>query len=213
MKIKGYILYISLFLFKGGIFMSNLTVNKLQGAVVPQKVDKIKEKDNKGEKENKIEMDKMDNGKKLGVSNRYDSIDIDKLQKSVEDRLSSLRETVKAMIEKQGYHFNDSKISSGKEKLESDSEKLEIDSEVSEKAKSEISEDGYWGVKQTSERIIEFAKNISGGDTSKLEVLKGAIKDGFEAAKKAFGGKLPEISQKTYDAVMEGLDNWAKEED
>lgn len=190
--------------------MSNLTVNKLQGAVVPQKVDKIKEKDNKDEKENKVE---MDNGKKLGVSNRYDSIDIDKLQKSVEDRLSSLRETVKAMIEKQGYHFNDSKISLGKENLESDSEKLEIDSEVSEKAKSEISEDGYWGVKQTSERIIEFAKNISGGDTSKLEVLKGAIKDGFEAAKKAFGGKLPEISQKTYDTVMEGLDNWAKEED
>lgn len=189
--------------------MSNLTINKLQGAIVPQKMDKIKENDNKDEKNKNVEVDK---GKKLGVNNRYDSIDIDKLQKSVEDRLSSLRETVKAMIEKQGYHFNDSKISFGKENTESDSEKLKIDSDVSEKAKSEISEDGYWGVKQTSERIIEFAKNISGGDISKLEVLKGAIKDGFEAARKAFGGELPEISQKTYDAVMEGLDNWEKEE-
>lgn len=183
--------------------MSNLSINKMQGSSVPQKVDKAKEIKDENGKNLGVENDK-NNGKKLGVNNRYDSIEIDKLQKNVDDRLSSLRETVRAMIEKQGYHFNDPKLSTGEAKIE-------IDSETATKAQSEISDDGYWGVKQTSERIIEFAKKISDGDTSKLETLKGAIKEGFEAAKKAFGGKLPEISQKTYDAVMEGLDNWSKE--
>lgn len=183
--------------------MSNLAINKMANPQVPQKVEKTKEIKDEKEKSVGLENDK-NNGKKIGVNNRYDSIEIDKLQKSVDDRLSSLRETVRAMIEKQGYHFNDPKLSSGEAKVE-------IDSETAAKAKSEISDDGYWGVKQTSERIIEFAKNISGGDASKLETLKGAIKEGFEAAKKAFGGELPEISQKTYDAVMEGLDKWAEE--
>lgn len=183
--------------------MSNLTINKMANSQVPQKVEKTKEIKEEKEKSLGLENDK-NNGKKIGVNNRYDSIEIDKLQKSVDDRLSSLRETVRAMIEKQGYHFNDPKLQSGEAKVE-------IDSETAAKAQTEISDEGYWGVKQTSERIIEFAKNISGGDASKLETLKGAIKEGFEAAKKAFGGELPEISQKTYDAVMEGLDNWAEE--
>ena len=35
-----------------------------------------------------------------------------------------------------------------------------------------------------------------------------AFKKGFEQATKAWGDELPEISQKTYDAVVEKFNNW-----
>lgn len=84
---------------------------------------------------------------------------------------------------------------------------------VTEAAKAEaqkaISEDGYWGVEQTSERIVEFAKALTGGDTSKIEEMKEAFIKGFKAATAAWGKDLPSISQDTYDAVMEKFDKWA----
>jgi hypothetical protein len=36
------------------------------------------------------------------------------------------------------------------------------------------------------------------------------VDKGFNEALEAFGGTLPEISYKTYDAVMEKLDAWAE---
>ena len=41
--------------------------------------------------------------------------------------------------------------------------------------------------------------------------MRNAFKKGYEQAEKTWGGKLPEISRKTYDAVMEGFDKLAKE--
>lgn len=72
-----------------------------------------------------------------------------------------------------------------------------------------ISEDGYLGVEQTSERIVKFAISVAGDDPGKLEEIKASIDKGFEMASKAFGGALPEICMKTYDAIMEKLDAWA----
>lgn len=74
-----------------------------------------------------------------------------------------------------------------------------------------VSETGEWGVEAVSDRIVSFAKSLSGGDSGKLELLRGAIEKGFTNAKKALGGNLPDISSKTYDAVMEKLDSWAAE--
>ena len=68
-------------------------------------------------------------------------------------------------------------------------------------------------MKQTSERILDFAKALTGGDSKKAEEMRAAIKKGFEAAAKLWGDELPEISQKTYDAVMKGIDDWKNEED
>lgn len=78
-------------------------------------------------------------------------------------------------------------------------------------AQQDISEDGYWGVKQTSERILDFAKALTGGDPSKIEDMRKAFKTGFEQATGAWGKELPDISHQTYDAVMKGFDNWAEE--
>lgn len=85
---------------------------------------------------------------------------------------------------------------------------FEVDAETKAQAQADIAEDGYWGVEQTSERILDFAKALSGGDTSKAEKLLDAFKKGFEEATQAWGKELPELSQKTYDAVLEKFEAW-----
>lgn len=86
-----------------------------------------------------------------------------------------------------------------------------VDAATKAQAQSDIAEDGYWGVEQTSDRIVDFAKALSGGDPDKIEELREAFEKGFKQAEKTWGGKLPEISQKTYDAVFEKFDAWAAE--
>jgi hypothetical protein len=88
---------------------------------------------------------------------------------------------------------------------------VNIDQATRDEAASLISEDGPLGIKAVSQNILDFAKAISGGDTSKIEMLKNAFIKGFDQIAAMFGGrdKMPEISQKTYDAVMEGFDEWA----
>ncbi|MCL2415344.1 MAG: hypothetical protein FWD01_00895 [Defluviitaleaceae bacterium] len=86
---------------------------------------------------------------------------------------------------------------------------IQIDEATQKRAQQEISEDGYLGVKKTSERILGFAKAFAGDNPEKLQVMKDAFLRGFESARVAWGGKdgkLPEISGKTYDAVMAGFD-------
>ena len=83
---------------------------------------------------------------------------------------------------------------------------VEVDPETRAQAEADISEDGYWGVKQTSDRIVEFAQALAGDDPAKLEEMKDAFLKGFKMAEETWGGELPEISQKTYDAVLEKFD-------
>ena len=86
---------------------------------------------------------------------------------------------------------------------------LEVDGATRLEAQHAIAEDGYWGVEQTSQRIIQFAISLSGGDTSKLETLKNAILKGFEEAERSWGGALPDICQRTKAAALKGLEEWA----
>jgi len=133
---------------------------------------------------------------------------INEIKQDFARNTESFKKMVEAMIEKQGKKVNQvlKDLAEGKEV------DITVDSETQAAAQEAISEDGYFGVNKTSERIIDFAKALSGGDKSKLETLRNAFKEGFESAKEAFGGELPEISQQTYDKVMQGFDDWASEE-
>ncbi len=88
---------------------------------------------------------------------------------------------------------------------------------VTEAAKKQaqelISEDGYYGVEQTSERILQFAKALSGGDVSKAEDLLNAFKKGYEQATGAWGKELPDICKQTYDKVVEKFNDWTNTDD
>ena len=81
-----------------------------------------------------------------------------------------------------------------------------VDAATQKKAQEDISEDGYWGVKQTSDRIVSFATSLAGDDPKALEKMRDAFVKGYKQAEKTWGRKLPDISQKTYDEVMNKFD-------
>ena len=81
-----------------------------------------------------------------------------------------------------------------------------------EQAKKDVADGGYWSAESTSDRLVEFAKAISGDDVKQKDALVASIKEGFKQAEELWGGKLPQISQDTYRLTMEKLDNWAKGE-
>lgn len=87
----------------------------------------------------------------------------------------------------------------------------EVDAETQAAAKEAISEDGYWGVKQTSDRIVKYALALAGNDPEKLDTMIDAVKKGFKQAEKAWGGTMPSITGQTYDAIMEKFDKIKKQ--
>ena len=146
------------------------------------------------------------------TSSKVDSETIAKLKADAEARLSQLKGIVEQLITKQGKASDTASIWNQFRQGILDGS-IEVDEATAKQAAEDISEDGYWGVKQTSERILDFAKAISGGDSSKAEEMREAIQQGFDEAAKLWGDELPEISQKTYDAVMKGIDEWKNEEE
>ena len=141
---------------------------------------------------------------------KVDSETIAKLKADADQRLSQLKGIVEQLITKQGKTSETVSIWSQFRQGILDGT-ITVDEATAKQAQEDISEDGYWGVKQTSERILDFAKALTGGDSSKVEDIRTAIEKGFSEAAKLWGDELPEISQKTHDAVMKGLDEWAKQ--
>jgi len=123
------------------------------------------------------------------------------LQETKGDGFDLLRRLVLNMFKEQGIDF---KIANGD---------TEIDlSKISQAdAQKLIADDGYFGVDQTSDRIVNFAIATAGSDPSKLDAIKAGVDKGFNEALKAFGGSLPDISYTTYDAIMNKLDTWAQQ--
>ena len=85
---------------------------------------------------------------------------------------------------------------------------IQVDEQTKIQAQKDISDDGYWGVEQTSDRLVSMAKALSGGDSSKADAMISAIEKGFDEATKAWGDELPDIGQKTIDAAKQKLQNW-----
>lgn len=132
---------------------------------------------------------------------------IAKLKADSDARAAQFKSLVEQLLTKQGKTFNTANdiwsiLSSGD---------FTVDPATKAQAQADIAEDGYWGVKQTSQRILDFATALTGGDPDKIEEMRGAFQKGFDQAKEIWGGELPEISQKTYDAVMAGFDKMAED--
>ena len=128
------------------------------------------------------------------------------LKADSEAQVKSLMDIVNKTISGQGKAFS---IASGDDMWKFlASGNFTVDAETKAQAQKDIAEDGYWGVEKTSDRIVDFAKALSGGDEKKADELIGAFKKGFDQATKAWGKTLPDISQKTYDRVLEKMDNW-----
>ena len=140
---------------------------------------------------------------------KVDQATIDKLKADAEARFASLASLVEKCLSKQGQTYKYATLSDLMKGVVNG--EVEVDPETVEQAKKDVAEDGYWGVEKTAERIVSFAKALTGGDASKLEEMRDAIEKGFGDAEKIWGDELPEISSKTRDRINEMLDEWAAE--
>ena len=122
---------------------------------------------------------------------------ISRLKADAEARTRQLQQLVQQMISKQGNAYGQANdmwkfLASGN---------FTVDAQTKAQAQADIAEDGYWGVKQTSERIFDIAKALSGGDMDKMKEMQAAFEKGFKQATKTWGKELPQISQDTRSAV------------
>lgn len=132
---------------------------------------------------------------------------VNKLKMELEARTTQLQNIVNQLISKQGLTYNHANGLKGLY------EALEVDAETKAQAEKDIAEDGYFGVDQTSSRIFDFAMALTGGDKEKMEKMKDAFLKGYKQAEDTWGDKLPDICQKTYDAVLKKFEDYANSED
>lgn len=146
------------------------------------------------------------NNKNNTVTKKTDHAMVEKLKADAEQRTAQLRSLVEKMMTKQGAAIGKAddmwKFLAGGN--------FTVDAATKAQAQADIAEDGYWGVEQTSDRILDFAKALSGNDPEKADLLLNAFKKGFHEATKSWGKELPDISKRTYDAVVEKFDAWKK---
>lgn len=192
-------------------FISNVSTNAVTGT---KPAYAKKEDDTQVAKENKANFseeaavyEKSDkavttNPNKLSEAERKSLVA--QMQADAETNKAQLLNIVKNEITRQGQAIGESDniwhiLASGD---------FEATPEAIAQAKKDVAEDGYWGVEQTSDRIVEFAKALSGNDPSKAEELLDAFKKGFREATQAWGRELPDISKRTYEAVEAKFDAW-----
>lgn len=133
-----------------------------------------------------------------------DRATVDRMIEEAEKRSENLRGLVEKLLLKQGEKVNGATdiyqlLREGK---------VKVDPATQAQAQKDIAEDGYWGVKETAERMVSFAKALTGGDPSKADDMIEAVKKGFDQATKAWGGELPEISKKTVESAVKQLEEW-----
>jgi len=83
-----------------------------------------------------------------------------------------------------------------------------VDAKTKADAQAAISEDGYWGVAKTSQRIFDFAHALAGDDPEKMKEMQAAVEKGFKQAEEAWGGSLPSICGDTHTAIGKLFDDF-----
>lgn len=133
-----------------------------------------------------------------------DTATIEKLKADAEAKTAQLRSLVEKMMLKQGQT-----VTSATDYLAAlRSGTLKVDEATRLQAQKDIASDGYWGVEQTSDRLVSFAKALAGDDASKADELMAAIEKGFKQATKAWGDNLPGICGQTLEATREKMNAW-----
>ena len=181
------------------------TFNSYQTSQASKKVSETADKTTTTDKtETGVVYEKSSQTDKNTVTKKTDYKMVEKLKADAKQRTSQLRSLVEKMMTKQGTAIANadsmwSFLAEGN---------FTVDEETQKQAQADIAEDGYWGVEQTSDRILDFAKALSGNDPEKVDLLIDAFKKGFDDATKSWGKDLPDISKRTYDAVLEKFDKW-----
>ena len=136
---------------------------------------------------------------------------VNRLKADQEARANQLKSLVASIIGKQGLTFANADVFTSDFWKKFNESGGTVDAATKKQAQEDISEDGYWGVKQTSQRILDFAKALSGGDPDKISEMEAAFEKGYKEATKSWGDELPSLCADTYKAVKEGFEQWRKE--
>lgn len=123
---------------------------------------------------------------------------VTQLKADQEARKSQLVNLVSQMMGKQANAFAQSDESMWRFLADG---KFTVDAETKAQAQADIAEDGYWGVKQTSQRLFDFASALAGDDVDKMKDMQKAMEKGFKMAAGTWGRDLPEICQQTMGAA------------
>jgi len=75
-----------------------------------------------------------------------------------------------------------------------------------EEASELVSDEGFFGITQTSQRVADFVFSFAGDDLDILEQGREGIVQGFEDAQKMWGDELPQISFNTQAKTLELID-------
>lgn len=140
-------------------------------------------------------------GKPTASNPQSTPVDVSALLAKSNQQVSDFLKLLGNLVQQQGLQWN--KVVSGEQQLT-------VDPQTKAEATQALSEDGEMGIKNTARRILDFARLGIGNDPSKLDTIRAAVQQGFDEAKKVFGGSLPEISNQTRDAIMATLDDWQK---
>lgn len=183
-----------------------MKIENIQNTPVQIKSEKNlpeKEKQNKVDiKETPAAVYEKSEAPKKDVGHVYDKDAILKLKRDSEQAHSQLIRIVQDMLKRQGKTLE----------LLGDNEIIEVDETARLEAQALIGPDGPLGAEAVSQRLVDFAIAISGGDKSKASTLRSAIEQGFKEAEKILG-ELPDISKETYKLTMEKFDKWANGEE
>lgn len=128
---------------------------------------------------------------------------VEQMKQDQVNRKQQLCDLVNQMLSKQA---GTSKLAS----LFSPENLKNVSPEAIAQAKEDVSEDGYWGVKQTSQRLFDFASALAGDDVEKMKEMQKAMEKGFKQATKAWGEELPSICKDTIDAANKLFDEYYK---
>ena len=171
--------------------------------------NKAEEAEKKNTDENKntsVDGDKYEAGKTTEYKTNWKTFNT--MKSTMQQKVASFEKLVSSMFHKQGVAYN--KSLGVRDNLQALIDSGGVSAADRLEAQAAVAEDGEWGVDKTAGRILDFAKAMSGGDPSKIGLLKDAVMKGFKEAESMWVGKLPDISQKTLDKVMDGFDEWEK---
>lgn len=130
---------------------------------------------------------------------------VQSLKADYENQIPRLRKMMYQMLEKQGIQSMMAGDDDDAWRLIA-SGNFTVDAKTKAEAKADIAEDGYWGVKQTSQRIFDFMKALAGDDKNLADMFLGAFEKSYSDVINHFG-KTPDITKQTYNAVIEMIEN------
>ncbi len=144
-------------------------------------------------------------------SHVYDANKVKALWDQAHSATAALRNVVMSML---GTKKEGESIGQGYYAVRAEPEKydIEVPDDVRAEAEQMVSEDGYYGAKQTTSRLMDFAKALGGENVTvdTIEELRKGAQQGFDDVAKSFGGfdKMPDVTKKTYEALMKAFDDW-----